>query len=104
MKGYVVSSEARADLDGIWDYIAERAGIDTAEAFIWKFCETFSSLASSPAAGVAVPDLSPGLRNGLRKFPMGNYLIYYRTRRGKTLIVRVLHGKRIQRKAFSRRD
>lgn len=97
MKRYVVSPEARADLDGIWDYIAERAGIDTAEEFIWKVHEMFSSLASSPAAGVSVPDLASG---EVRKFPMGNYLIYYRPLRGKILIARILHGKRLQRRAF----
>jgi hypothetical protein len=32
---YIVSTEARADLDGIWDYIADRASIDTAEEFIY---------------------------------------------------------------------
>jgi toxin ParE1/3/4 len=97
VKRYVVSSEARTDLDGIWDYIAERAGIDTAEEFIWRFYEIFSSLASSPAAGVSVPDLASGK---VRKFPMGNYLIYYRPLRGKILIPRILHGKRLHRRAF----
>jgi plasmid stabilization system protein ParE len=92
-----VSREARADLDGIWDYIAERADMDTAEEFIWKFYETFSSIASSPRAGVSVPDFAPG---DVRKFPMGNYLIYYRAARNKILIARVLHGKRLQRRAF----
>jgi plasmid stabilization system protein ParE len=36
----------------------------------------------------------------VRKFPMGNYLIYYRALPGKIPIARVLHRKRIQRKAF----
>jgi len=63
-----MSPEARADLDGVWDYIAERAGIDTAEAFFWKFYETFSSLASTPAAGVAMPDFAS---REVRKFRMG---------------------------------
>jgi toxin ParE1/3/4 len=97
VKRYEVSPEARADLDGIWDYIAERAGIDTAEEFIWKFYEIFSSLASSPAAGVSVPGLASG---DVRKFPMGNYLIYYRPVRSKILVARILHGKRLQRRAF----
>jgi toxin ParE1/3/4 len=97
VKRYVVSPQARADLDGIWDYIAERAGTDTAEEFIWRFYEIFFSLASSPAAGVSVPDLASG---EVRKFPMGNYLIYYRPVRGKILVARILHGKRLQRRAF----
>jgi toxin ParE1/3/4 len=97
VKGYVVSPEARADLDAIWDYIEERSSVDTAAEFMQRFYEIFASIASSPAAGIAVPDL---LAHGGRKFPMGNYLIYYRPKRSKVEIVRVLHGKRVQRKAL----
>jgi toxin ParE1/3/4 len=31
MSGYVLSPRARADLEGIWDYTAERWGVDQAE-------------------------------------------------------------------------
>jgi len=58
---------------------------------------SYGTIASSPRAGVDMPDLPPG---DVRKFPMGNYLIYYRALPGKILIARVLHGKRIQRRAF----
>jgi toxin ParE1/3/4 len=97
VKHYVISPEARADLDRIWDYIAERSSAETAAGFTRKFRETFASIALSPRAGVNMPDLPPG---DVRKFPMGNYLIYYRALPGKILIARVLHGKRVQRRAF----
>ena len=97
MKRYQVSREASADLDSIWDYIAERASAEIATDFLWKFYEAFTSIASSPRAGVNIPELPPG---DVRKFPMGNYLVYYRALRGKVLIIRILHGKRVQRKAF----
>jgi toxin ParE1/3/4 len=97
VKRYVVSVDARRDLDTIWDYIAGRSNAETASDFIWKLYETFTSIASSPAAGVRVPNLLP---DGTRKFPMGNYLIYYRPMRGRVLIARVLHGKRLQKKAL----
>jgi len=48
VKRYVVSPEATADLDSIWDYIAERASAQTATDFLWRFYETFTSIASSP--------------------------------------------------------
>lgn len=69
MKAFRVLADARRGLDGIWE------------------------LASSPSAGVSVPGFEG---EGTRKFPMGNYLIYYRAARGKVTIWRVLHGKRIQ--------
>lgn len=97
MKRYLISQDASADLDAIWDYIAERGGAETATAFIWKFYETFASIATSPRAGVNMPDLPPG---DVRKFPMGNYLIYYRALPGKIIIARILRGKRIQGKAL----
>lgn len=97
MKRYQTSREADADLDSIWDYIAERSSAETATDFLWEFYEAFTTIASSPRAGVSLPDLPPG---DVRKFPMGNYMIYYRALRGKVLIVRVLHGRRLQRKAF----
>jgi toxin ParE1/3/4 len=98
VKRYIVSRDATVDLDSIWDYIAERAGAETATEYLWKFYETFRSIASSPRAGVNVPDLP----RDVRKFPMGNYLIYYRALPGKILIARVLHGKRVQKKALRR--
>ncbi len=96
MKRYLVSRQARADLDEIWDYIEERSSVDSAAAFVQRFCDVFASIGSSPAAGIAIPDLLPDAR----KFPMGNYLVYYRPKRGKVEILRVLHGKRLQKKAL----
>ena len=96
MKRYIVSADARADLDEIWDYIASRSSAETASTFLWRLRESFASLAQSPSAGVAVPSLG---ENSVRKFPVGNYLIYYRPMRGKVMIWRVLHGKRIRLRA-----
>jgi len=86
-----------ADLDAIWQYIAERASAETATDFLFKLYETFASIGRSPRAGVNVPDLAPG---EVRRFPMGNYLIYYRALRGMIVISRVLYGKRNQKKAL----
>ena len=97
MKRYTISVEARSDLDGIWDYIAERSTTETATEFLWKFYASFQSIASSPSAGVAMPDFQPA---GIRRFLMGKFLIYYLPARGKISILRVLHGKRLQMKAF----
>jgi len=96
VKRFIVSANARADLDGIWDYIAERSSAETASTFLWQFHELFASLAQSPSAGVIVQ----GLEGPIRKFPMGNYLIYYRASRGRVTIWRVLHGRRIQIQAL----
>lgn len=93
MKRYVVSADARADLDELWDYIVGRSSAETAATILWRLYDSFASLAQSPSAGVAVPGLG---EDSARKFPVGNYLIYYRPLREKVMIWRVLHGKRIQ--------
>ncbi len=97
MKRYLISHKASADLDSIWGYIAERNSSETATGFISKFRDAFASIALSPRAGVNMPGLAPG---DVRKFPMGNYLIYYRALPGKILIARVLRAKRVQRRVF----
>jgi toxin ParE1/3/4 len=97
VKRYLISANATADLDSIWDHIATRSSPDVASGLIRKVYEVFASIALSPRAGVNMPDLPPG---DVRKFPMGNYLIYYRALPGKIHIARVLHGKRVQRRAF----
>lgn len=68
MTRYKVSREASADLDNIWDYIAERSSAEIATDFLWRFYEAFVSIGSSPRAGVNIPDLPPG---DVRKFPFG---------------------------------
>ena len=97
---YRSSQTARADLDSIWDYIAERNSAEFASEFIWKFYDTFASIGSSPPAGVSIPEL---LGESARRFPLGNYLIYYRSKRGKVEILRVLNGKRLQTSALRKR-
>ena len=97
MKRYVVSADARAGLDGVWDYIAGRSSTETASVFLWRFHDAFAFLAQNRYAGVAVPGLD---EDSVRKFPLGNYLIYYRPIRGKVVIWRVLHGKRVQSRAL----
>lgn len=95
MARYRLSKDAETDLLGIWEYIAtddERA----AEAFHALLHEKFRALAFSPLIGIAANDVA----RGLRKFPVGNYLIYYRPIRGKLTILRVIHGKRRQQRAF----
>ena len=90
MPRYRITEEARADLDAIWLYVAERGGIETADRLIDAFIERFPLLASTPGMGFAREDFAPGLRS----FPVGDYLIFYRRASGHIDIVRVLHGSR----------
>jgi toxin ParE1/3/4 len=96
MNRYRLARPAKADVDRIWSYIAEHAGIETADRLIDRITARFPMLAKTPEAGRAVDRLEPGLR----VFPIGNYLIYYRKARGGISIARVIHGMRDQEGAW----
>ena len=64
-----ISSEAEADLDDIWLYVAkESQSIKDAELFLDRFGVFFSRLAKNPYLGRQRDEIRPGYRG----FPMGS--------------------------------
>ena len=100
MKQFILTSDSRADLDSIWVYVAERSSPETAAEFLCQIEDVFLSLAGNPSMGIRFPDAP---NPDTRKFPMGNYLIYYQPKRGGVRIERVIHGKRQQFRALRHR-
>ncbi|HWF20295.1 MAG TPA: type II toxin-antitoxin system RelE/ParE family toxin [Verrucomicrobiae bacterium] len=89
MSEFRVSATAREDLEEIWIYIA----VDNSEAadrLIHRLVSQFRLLASMPGMGWQRDDLA----SGLRSFPLGNYVIFYRSQANGIEIVRVLHRAR----------
>lgn len=78
-----------ADLDEIWEHIAKDSP-RSATAFLRRLGEKFHLLAANPQIG----NLRNELALGLRGFPVGNYLIFYRIITDGIEIARVLHGMR----------
>lgn len=77
-------------------YLADNAGIETAERFLLGADESFRELARHPGMGAPVTLRLPKLA-GLRKWPVSgfeNVLIFYLPRRDGVSIVRVLHAAR----------
>ncbi|HEV1287607.1 MAG TPA: type II toxin-antitoxin system RelE/ParE family toxin [Bryobacteraceae bacterium] len=92
MKRLRVSHHAKRDLDSIWRYVANDANsIEVADRIVESVTVHFAMLARQPHAG------NPGVRS----FPSGNYLIYYRESRTHLVISRILHGKRDQLGAWN---
>ena len=58
--------------------------------------EKFVLLAANPKLGRALPEL----REGMRRWPVGQYLVLYREITGGVEIVRVVHGKRDLKRAL----
>ena len=80
---------AEADLDSIYDYIA-RDNPERAWSFVVELHEKCALLADRAGAGVRRDELSKGLRS----FPVGRYVIFYRPESDGIEVVRVLHGSR----------
>ncbi len=84
-----ITPRAGSDLIEIWSYIAEDSGAN-ADAFIDKLHETILVLAKQSGAGRRREELAAGLRS----FPFGRYIIFFRASKSGIEIVRVLHGAR----------
>jgi toxin ParE1/3/4 len=80
---------AKTDLAEIWDYIADDSEA-RADAFIETIDRKFRALAGRPDMGRVRDELETGLRS----FPVGRYVIFYRPIPEGVEIVRVLHGAR----------
>lgn len=95
MSSYILAAAARRDLDQIDDYISANNPA-AADRLLASFYETFKLLAANPGAGRRRDEFSPGLRS----FPIGNYLVFYRQSDSSIEIARVLHGGRDMRRLF----
>ena len=85
-----VSSEAAADLDDIWLYVAEKSSVALADRQIDAIVGRFALLARMPRLGRPRPEIIPGLLS----FPVANYVIYYTAHKPRVVVLRVLHGAR----------
>jgi toxin ParE1/3/4 len=100
VKRYRVSKDAARDLDEIFAYWAERASVDVADRLIDAIADRFWLIGEYPASGRPCDDIE----TGVRCFPAGQYLIYYRRIRRGVEIAHVFHGARSQRRAWRRPD
>ena len=97
MKRVRVAAPAERDLDEIWYRIATDSGsIDTADNVVDSITRVFPLFAHTPEAGTKREEIDPGLRG----FPVGNYIIYYRESGPYVIVSRVIHGMRDQKTAF----
>ena len=86
-----LSSPARTDLDDIWQHVVIESGSEAAaDRAVDLITDRFLLLSHWPRLGRARNDL----RRGLRSFPDGDYVIFYRVTRAGLIIQRVLHGRR----------
>jgi toxin ParE1/3/4 len=86
----------RRDLVEQFIYLAEQAGLDTAERFLTNAEASFNDLARRPMIGAPLTLRHPDLA-GIRKWHIkdfDNHLIFYLPHSDGVSIVRVLHAAR----------
>ena len=93
---YRVSAGAARDLDEIYFYWAGRAGLKVADRLLDGIVDRFWLLGEHPEAGRSAEDIAAGVKC----FPAGKYLVYYRKTRQGTDILHVFHGAQEQKRAF----
>jgi toxin ParE1/3/4 len=98
VKAYRVSRGASRDLDAIFVYWAERTSLETANRLIDSIVDRFWLLGEHPETGRLYHDAA----SGVRSFPAGKYLIYYRKVRRGIEILHVFHGARDRKKAVGK--
>jgi toxin ParE1/3/4 len=95
---YRVSRDAALDLDEIFLYWVRRAGLKAADRLIDSITDRFWLVGEHPDAGRPSDEAGAGVKC----FPAGKYLIYYRKTRRGTEILHIFHGAREQKRAFRR--
>ena len=87
---------ARRDLVEQFVYLAEQAGLDTAERFLTNAEARFNDLARQPMIGAPLTLRHPNLA-GIRKWHIkdfDNHLIFYLPHSDGVSIMRILHAAR----------
>ena len=86
---YVLAPQAATDLDGVWNYVAERSSAEMADRIQRSILEKILFLAARPQAGHTRTDLTD---KPVKFFPIYAYLVVYRPETNPLQIVSIIHG------------
>ena len=89
MSRYVLSPRAQDDLSSIWDYTAERWGMQQADDYLRILRRAMETVADDPRKGHSCDEV----REGYRKYRAGSHMLIYRKIKAGVDIVRVLHSR-----------
>jgi plasmid stabilization system protein ParE len=93
MNGYAVHPEAAADLNDIWEFIADH-NVDAADKVIDDIHDALRKLADLPHQGHQRPELAS---RPLRFLQVRDYLIVYAPEEKPLWVVAVMHSRRSPR-------
>ncbi|MBI1286224.1 MAG: type II toxin-antitoxin system RelE/ParE family toxin [Flavobacteriales bacterium] len=87
---FEISLPADEDLEEIFIYTEEEFGTDQAVEYLTELDTVFYQLVGNPELGRERNEI----KKGLRSFPSGSHVVFYRILADHVRIVRVLHGSR----------
>lgn len=85
----ILSPRAELDLDEIWDYTAERWGLEQAETYTRQLWRDIQNVAAQPAIARSCSDV----RAGYYKYCSGSHIIFFRLTDSGIDVVRILHQR-----------
>lgn len=85
----IKAPQAEADLIDIWLYVSEDQPLN-ADRLLDRLDDAAKLIAETPKMGVDRPELL----SGLKSFPIGNHVLYYRVKPDVLELVRVLSASR----------
>lgn len=89
MSAYLLRPRARADLEEIWDYTADRWGEAQAERYVRVIGAAFDRIARDPRSGQSCAEIRPGYA----KLSVGAHVVFFRRTGRGVEIVRILHSR-----------
>ena len=98
MTRVVVSKDAKRDLKNIFEFWFEQVSFIVAERTIDAILERFGLIAKFPDVGRHSDDIS----EVLLRVTVHQYVIYFRNKPGQVRFLRIVHGARDQKRAFSK--
>jgi toxin ParE1/3/4 len=86
---FVLTPRAQTDLDDIWNYTADRWGLDQTETYTRQLWKDIAAVAERPSLGRECSEV----RRGYRKYPSGSHVLFYRPTADGIDVVRILHER-----------
>jgi toxin ParE1/3/4 len=90
LKSLLLSNDADADLDEIFDYTEAEHGFNQAVKYVSDLDNLFEQLVKKPNLGKERKEIKKGIYSIVEQ----EHIIFYEIRKDNILIARVLHGRR----------
>ena len=86
-KQFKLKPKAVEDLENIYNRSINIWGVNRTREYIYDIENIFFSISENPMFGHAVEHL----QHGLRSYPIGSHIVFYRREPSHVVIVRILH-------------